>query len=131
MYEHSSLWNVLYYAHGTSKAVEGPYDWTSPNISSTAINPAALVYPNASTGAMVYSLWIGGDIFVASDPAGPFTQFARNPLPGNTATAYWKGALYAMNQANHIQTATSLEGPWTAFSTITHPAGMPYTVEDP
>ena len=134
VYEHASLWNVMYYAHGTSKAVEGPYDWSSsPNISSTAINPAALTFPNASSpsGALVYSLWIGSDILVASDPAGPFNFYARNPLPGNTATAFANGKIYAMNQANHIQMATSLAGPWTAFSTITHPAGMPYTVEDP
>jgi len=131
VYEHGSLWNVIYYAHGTSKAVEGPYDWSSPNISSTAINPAALVFPNASTGEMVYSLWIGSEIFVAADPAGPFVQYARNPLPGNTATAYWQGKLYAMNQGNQILSATSLSGPWASFSTISHPPGMPYTVEDP
>jgi len=132
VYEHASLWNVLYYAHGTAPSVEGPWDWTSmPNISSTAINPAALVFPNASTGKMVYSLWIGSEILVASDPAGPFLPYAPNPLPGNTATAYYKGNLYAMNQGNNIQTATSLAGPWTPFSKITHPAGMPYTVEDP
>lgn len=132
VYEHASLWNVIYYAHGVADNVEGPWDWTSmPNITSTEINPAALVFPNASTGEMVYSLWIGGDILVAADPAGPFVSYARNPLPGNTATAYYKGNLYAMNQGNKIQTATSLAGPWTPFSTITHPAGMPYTVEDP
>ena len=56
----------------TASKIEGPYDWTSsPNISSSAINPAALVFPNATTGKTAYSLWIGGDILVASDAAGP------------------------------------------------------------
>jgi hypothetical protein len=68
------LWHVIYYAHGTSSKIEGPYDWSSPNISSTVINPGALVFPDSTTGKMVYSLWIGSEIWVADDAAGPFAQ---------------------------------------------------------
>jgi hypothetical protein len=38
------------------------------------INPAFLIYPNASNGnkSLVYSLWLKGKIHVAASPAGPF-----------------------------------------------------------
>jgi hypothetical protein len=128
------LWSVLYYAHGVSTAgVEGPYDFSSPNISSTAINPAALVFPNASTGAPVYTLWVGGDILVSASgsAAGPYVKAYTNPLPSNSAPAYYKGAFYVTDQGTtSLQTATSLAGPWTKFCDITRPA-LPYTVEDP
>jgi hypothetical protein len=132
VYEHSSLWTVLYYAHGVSSSVEGPYDWSRfPNISSTAINPAALVFPNASTGEPVYALFIGGDILLSSSAAGPFAVAYKNPQPSNTAPAYYQGAFYVTDQGTtSLLTATSLAGPWSTFCTITRPA-LPYTVEDP
>ena len=56
VYQHKSLWHVIYYAHGTASKIEGPYDWNNPNISSTVINPGALVLPDAKTpGKMVYT----------------------------------------------------------------------------
>ena len=72
---HASLWKVIYYAHGTAAKIEGPYDWSSPNISATAVNPAALVFQD-STGKLVYSLWIGGDIWVAAD-SGFYHQYTH------------------------------------------------------
>ena len=132
VYAHASLWTVLYYAHGTASSPAGPFEWTSqPNISSNAINPAALTYPDAATGALVYSLWIGGDILTSNSAAGPYTKAFANPAPSNTAPAYYKGAFYVTDQdTSQLLTATSLKGPWTKFSDITHPPGMPYTVEE-
>lgn len=131
VYAHASLWSVLYYAHGVATNVEGPYDWSSPNISSTSINPAALVFPNASTGAPVYSLWIGGDILISTSAAGPYVVAFKNPAPSNTAPAYYNGAFYVTDQGtSSLLTATSLAGPWTTFCSITRPA-LQYTVEDP
>ena len=131
VYDHASLWSVLYYAHGVSSNVEGPYDFSSPNISSNAINPAALVFPNATSGELVYSLWIGGDILLSSTAAGPYVKAYANPQPSNTAPAYYKGAFYVTDQGTtSLLTATSLAGPWTTFSAITRPS-LPYTVEDP
>ena len=45
VYEHASLWSVLYIAHGVADAPTGPYDWTSmANISAPpSINPGGLV----------------------------------------------------------------------------------------
>jgi hypothetical protein len=116
----------------TASKIEGPYDWTSsPNISSSAINPAALVFPNATTGKTAYSLWIGGDILVASDAAGPYTKMYKNPMPGNTAPAHANGVFYVTNQATStVMSATSLAGPWSLFSTINDGSQQyPYTVE--
>ena len=123
---------MIYYAHGTASNIEGPYDWNNPNISSTVINPGALVLPDAKTpGKMVYTLWIGGDIWVADDAAGPYAKKYKNPMGGNTAPAYANGTIYVTNQrTTEVKMAKSLAGPWSTFSTITHPK-MPYTVEVP
>jgi len=133
IYEHGSLWSVMYYAHGTASSLAGPYDWSSPTIASNAINPAALVFPDAGTGALVYSLWIGNDILVSSGGAGgPYAKAYANPAPSNTAPAYYKGSFYVTDQdTSSLLTATSLKGPWTKFASIPHPNGMGYTVEDP
>jgi hypothetical protein len=129
VYEHASLWKVIYYAHGTASKIEGPYDWSSPNITSSAINPAALVFPDAKTGKMIYSLWIGADIYVAADAAGPYAKKYKNPMPSNTAPAFLNGSIFATNQGTtEIKTATSLAGPWSTFSNIKHPK-LDYTVE--
>jgi hypothetical protein len=132
VYEHASLWSVLYYAHGTASKPEGPYDWaSSPNISSTAINPAALTYVNSTTGQLEYSLWIGGDILIASSPAGPFVKAFKNPAPSNSAPAFSKDTFYVTSQdTTQVLSAPSIAGPWTLFSTIQKPS-LPYTVEDP
>jgi len=112
VYQHASLGKVIYYAHGTAAKIEGPYDWANPNISSTAINPAALVFPD-STGKLAYSLWIGGDIWVAADAAGPYTKTYENPASGNTAPAFSDGFFYATSQkTTTVVRSASLAGPW-------------------
>ena len=46
-----------------------------------------------------------------------------------TITAYANGTIYVTNQrTTEVKMAKSLAGPWSTFSTITHPK-MPYTVE--
>lgn len=131
VYEHASLWKVIHYAHGTAAKIEGPYDWSGPNISSTAINPAALVFPDATTGKLVYSLWIGGDIWVAADAAGPYVKTFKNPAGGNTAPAFSDGFIYATSQSTTaVVRATGLAGPWEHWASIPHPK-LAYTVEDP
>lgn len=122
---------MLYYAHGTAANVEGPYNWANPNISSNAINPAALVFPNATTGAPVYSLWIGNDILTSDDANGPYVKAFPNPHPSNSAPAYFAGVFYMVDQGTStLWSATSLAGPWSVVSTIKRPS-LPYVVEDP
>ena len=136
VYEHGSLWNVIYIAHGVSASPTGPYDWTSlPNIShAPTINPGGLVFPNATTGEPVYSIWIGGDILTAADPGGPFVATFKYPGAdgGNPAPAFHNGAFFLTDQSTtQVHTTPSLTQPWTLFSTIPHPRGMGCTTEDP
>ena len=133
VYEHGSLWNVIYTAHGTSASVAGPYNWSSEaNISSTGLNPAGLVFPNVTGGgALVYSLWDQADILTSSSPSGPFVRAFNNPEPSSTAPVFYGGAFYMTDQAMRtIITTKSLAGPWTVFANISLPR-LPYTVEDP
>lgn len=135
VYEHESLWSVVYTAHGISSTPAGPYDWSSrANISVAAINPAALVFPNATTGAETYSIWIGGSILLAESADGPFIK-SPFTYPGgdgsNPAPVFLNGSFYLTNQGtDQIWTTPSLDKPWTVFTTIPHPS-LPYTVEDP
>ena len=137
VYDHASLWNVIYTAHGVASDPAGPYDWsTLPNISVASINPAALVYPNASSssGALVYSVWLGGNILLADSAYGPFITSSYS-YPGgsgsNPAPVFVNGSFFLTNQGTtEIWTTSSLDKPWTSFATIPHPA-LPYTVEDP
>ena len=116
-------------AHGVASSIDGPYDWTLyPNISSTASNPAYLIFPNATTGAPVYTLWLGNDILVADSAAGPFVRGWANPAPSNTAPAFYQGRFYVTDQGtSSVITAASLAGPWTPFASIPHD-GLKYTV---
>ena len=131
VYAHGSLWNTLYTAHGVSTSPSGPFDWSQfPNLTVHDINPAALIYPNSSGSGMVYSVWIGGKILTANSPSGPFVQSytysASNPAP-----VYYKGNFYLTDQdTTTIRTTSSLDKPWTVFTTVPHPK-LPYTVEDP
>lgn len=136
VYEHLSLWSTLYTAHGISSSPTGPYDWTSmPNLPVHDINPAAVVYPNASsTSGMTVAVLLGGGVMIADTADGPFLKTAYT-YPGgggsNPAPIYYKGALYLTNQGTDtIWTCAGFGSPWTTFATIPHPS-MPYTVEDP
>jgi hypothetical protein len=132
VYKHSSLWSVLYTAHGVSSSPTGPYDWNKfANMSSAVINPAGLVYPNSSTGAPVFSLWIGSNILTSSSADGPFVQSYTTPYGSNPAPAYYNGAFYLTSQkTTAMYTTTSLDSPWVLVGNIAHPS-LSYTVEDP
>jgi hypothetical protein len=136
VYEHASLWNVIYIAHGVASDPSGPYDYTTlANIShAPTINPGGLVFPNASAGnSLVYSIWIAGDILTATDANGPYVKSFSYPggSGGNPAPAYHNGAFYLTDQSTTtIHTTPSLDQPWTTYATIPH-TGVHYAVEDP
>jgi hypothetical protein len=136
VYEHGSLWNVIYIAHGVATSPTGPYDWTTlPNIShAPTINPGGLVFPNASAGgAPVYSIWLAGDIMTSMSADGPYVARFKYPggAGGNPAPAFHAGNFYLTDQStSQILTTPSLDQPWTKFAAISHPA-MQCTVEDP
>ncbi len=133
VYEHGSLWHVKYYAHGNAANIEGPYNWSNPTIASTIINPGGLTFKNETTGKMVYSLWMGGDIYVSDDADGPYASMYKNPMSGNTAPAYFNGSIYVTNQRTQtIMSAKSIAGPWSTFANIPHQNfNLQYNVEDP
>lgn len=138
VYRVGSLLDVTSFAHGVSTSVTGPYDWTSyGNITAVvSANPAALVFPNETTGENVYSLWVGGKLLVASNLADTFEVLPGVSYPGgdnNPAPVYHNNAFYLTNQpTTQVFKATSINGPWTVWATIPQdylPSG--YTVEDP
>ena len=131
VYEHASLWKVIYTAHGTADAIEGPYNWSSrANISATGLNPAGLVFPDPATGAPVYSLWDQQDILTSASADGPFVRAYKNPMPSSTAPCFSKGAFYLADQSmRRVLTTRALDEPWTVFSNITLPH-LTYAVED-
>jgi hypothetical protein len=74
IYRVGSLGGPTAIKHGTADAVTGPYNWHHlPDMPAGGENPAFVVFKNESTGRRVYSLWMGGTIRVAEDPAGPFS----------------------------------------------------------
>jgi hypothetical protein len=137
LYDVGSLGKVTTTLHGVSTNVTGPWNWNArPNLSLTAINPAALVY-NGSSGAPVYTLWVGGQVLTSASPDGPFAAIVNFSYPGgNPAPAYFGGAFYMTNQhTDQIWTTPELAqgATWSVYGNISH-AGLPtdqYNVEDP
>ena len=58
---------------GSKKALaHRPYRWSTMQDVAGGINPAFLIFPNASDGnKLVYSLWLKGKIHVADSASGP------------------------------------------------------------
>eukprot|EP00038_Savillea_parva_P026288 m.52918 g.52918 ORF g.52918 m.52918 type:complete len:394 (+) comp7413_c0_seq1:3-1184(+) len=137
LYKEGSLGGPPTMLHGIAKNVVGPWDWTSqPNMSTGGgENPAALVFPNKTTGKTVYSIWIGGRVHVADSPYGPFEDYGYRYEGGNPAPVYHKGAFYATNQGTEeILMTPELGQPWTQYGTMNHsllPNTTYYHVEDP
>lgn len=143
IYKVGSLGGPTSILHGTSSTVEGPWEWSSrPDLPTEGGENAAFVtYRNQSSGATVYSLWIGGTVRVAAHPDGPFTKVERFTYPGgNPAPLYHNNAFFMTNQGTtEIYTATDLApgAQWTKFADVDHGA-LPsssappyYHVEDP
>jgi hypothetical protein len=137
VYQVGSLLDVTSFAHGVATEVTGPYDFSLPNVTAViSANPAALVFPNETTGEPVYSLWVGGKLLVSSSPSSPFETLDGVTYPGgdnNPAPTYYNGAFYLTNQpTTQVFTSTSITGPWNVWAEIPQsylPSG--YTVEDP
>jgi hypothetical protein len=74
LYKPGSLGGPPSILHGVASNITGPWDWaTKPEIcQNCGENPAFVIYPS-SDGKKVFSLWVGGKIWTASSPDGPFT----------------------------------------------------------
>lgn len=51
IYREGSLGGPTAVLHGVADVVTGPYDWTLPTLPSNGENPAAVTFPNETTGA--------------------------------------------------------------------------------
>eukprot|EP00936_MAST-01D_sp_MAST-1D-sp1_P002676 g2676.t1 len=149
IYKVGSLGGPTSILHGTSKSVVGPWEWASrPDLPTEGGENAAFVtYRNQSSGATVYSLWIGGTVRVADSPDGPFNKVGDFSYPGgnpapiyHTEAAGGKGAFFMTNQGTTtIYTVEDIApgAQWSKFADIDHSA-LPssssppyYHVEDP
>ena len=72
-------------------------------------NPAFVIFPGEGS-KKVFSLWVGGKIWIASSPDGPFALMPKATYPGgNPAPVYHDGAFYLTNQkTTEIYTTTKL-----------------------
>ena len=140
LYETGSLGRVLTTLHGVATTVTGPYDWAAqPSLNITSINPAFLVFPDAASGALVYSLWLGGEVHLAPSPYGPFSAVPGFSYPGvNPAPIFHGGAFYMTNQFTttvYTTPAIAPGGVWTVHANISHAQPnyptYDYHVEDP
>ena len=92
----------------------GPWDWASePDICrDCGENPAFVVFTQA--GETVYSVWVGGAVWAAASPSGPFKKMAGVSYPGgNQAPIFHDGAFYMTNQkTTEIWTTPKLGANW-------------------
>ena len=61
--------------HGTADNVTGPYAWgKQPDITIPMLGsfdgPKSLIYPDSKTNQTKFSLWLGGNVWVADNAAG-------------------------------------------------------------
>ena len=128
-------------AHGVAAAVTGPFDYSKfPNITIAELGPfngpKALVYPDPATNRTVYSLWLGGGVYLSHSAAGPFERLDKFGYPGNNpAPAFHKGLFYFTNSpCQEVYTTPRLESGavWSKHGTIDHSNVPPgWLPEDP
>eukprot|EP00928_Gymnodinium_smaydae_P079749 TRINITY_DN63602_c0_g1_i1.p1 TRINITY_DN63602_c0_g1~~TRINITY_DN63602_c0_g1_i1.p1 ORF type:complete len:399 (-),score=39.33 TRINITY_DN63602_c0_g1_i1:170-1324(-) len=118
IYKQGSLLKTIDMMHGVATSIEGPYTWTAIGRDMGA-NPAFLTYTDRS-GQTRYSLWVGGKIYAADSPTGPFDIANGSFHGGNPAPIYHEGAFYLVAQdTREILTADALDAPWRKFADIT------------
>ena len=134
LYPKGSLGGPTSTLRGVADAITGPYTWAVQPELPGAENPASITFTDPQTGALVYTLWLGGRVFVASSPDGPWKPSGATYPGGNPAPAFYKGAWYMTNQATaEVWTTPQLGAAWVVFANISHD-GLPnndYHVEDP
>lgn len=117
----------MFIMHGLADNIAGPWDWTSqpPVCQHCGENPAFVAFKNASSGDMVYSLWVGGKVWAATTPYGPFSVLPGSNLPAggsNAAPVYHNAAFYMTTQkTTEVYTSPTLDhANWTKYADISH-----------
>jgi len=133
LYKKGSLGDVTAILRGLAETITGPFTWVVQPELPGAINPAAVAYAD-DTGALKFTLWLGGKVYVSASPDGPWTPSGATYPGGNPAPVYTKGAWYLTNQATaQVWTSPRLGAAWTVFANLSHAAlpNIDYHVEDP
>ena len=128
--------------HGTAANVTGPYNWgamdnfiTIPELGAFD-GPKSVVY--TEDGATKYSLWLGGNVYVAHSAEGPFVRVKGFRYPGhNPAPLFHNGSFYTItSMGGSIMTTPKLVSgaKWTEWTSLSAayklvPAG--WLPEDP
>jgi len=125
--------------HGTAANVTGPYHWGErPDIVVDSMGafdgPKAVVF--TEDNKTKYSLWLGGGVYLADSPDGPFEKLQGFSYPGaNPAVVWYNDTFFFTNSPSMtVYTTTRLvEGAnWTVHGTVNH-SGVPenWIPEDP
>eukprot|EP00038_Savillea_parva_P028356 m.64540 g.64540 ORF g.64540 m.64540 type:complete len:280 (+) comp8232_c0_seq1:48-887(+) len=121
---HSSFMHCDLHSTLTTHDRYGPWTWENITTITPGINPGALLYTDETTNKLVYSVWVNGDIYVASEPSGPFKIVGQSGQRVNASPLRYNGTFFATgSKGDIIMSAPSLVGPWTNFSSIDKGSG--------
>jgi len=132
IYKVKSLGGPTAVLHGIADTVTGPYNWEKqPSFVTGGENPAFVTYIDPDTQKTVYSLWIGGNVWLADSLYGKFTQLPGfKYVGGNPAPIYYKGSFYMTNQktfAIYVTEKLVAGAKWDVYANVSHtnvPSGM-------
>lgn len=104
LYPKGELGGTTTMMHATSPNITGPYAWGKyPDIildtSLGAFNgPKSVVFPDPITNKTKFSLWLGGGVYLADSPNGPFERLKGFAYPGSNPAPWWhNGTFYFTN----------------------------------
>ena len=135
LYKVGSLGGPPTIMHGTADVITGPWDWKGQKnvCDNCGENPAFVAFKDGDKS--VYSLWVGGKVWKADSPYGPFSKLEDVTYPGGNPAPIWhNGAFYLTNQGTtEVYTCPALKKDcWTKFADISHKMIAPqWHVEDP
>lgn len=133
VYPPGQLGGTTTMAHGTAVNITGPYTWgKQPDIHIDPLGefngPKSVVYNDSSTGKTVYSLWLGGGVYLSDNLYGEFKRLEGFSYPGaNPAPLYHNGAFYYTDSPTMtVYTTPQLVAgaKWTEYGSIGR-AGVP------
>ena len=122
-------------------SITGPYAWgKKPDIPIDSMGafdgPKSVVFADSATNQTQYSLWLGGGVWIADSPDGPFDKLEGFTYPGsNPAVVYHNNAFYYTNSpCRTVYTTPQLVAgaQWVEHGSIDH-SGVPenWVPEDP
>merc|ERR1712166_628457 len=111
--------------HGTATNITGPWKWDPKMDIAIPLlgafdGPKSVVF--TEDGKTRYSLWLGGNVYLADSAAGPFTMLAGFKYPGhNPAPLFHNGSFYTItSMSGSIMTTPRLVSgaQWTQWTSL-------------